>query len=73
MVNKEGKSWYKKHTEAKYFSDLSIERDSLDKEFHQVMQRIRELNMGFIFEEPTKCNIHLVREFYATGTRQDIV
>jgi len=28
-VTKEGKAWYKKHTEASYFSDVCIDRDSL--------------------------------------------
>lgn len=33
VVPKEGKSWYKKHMEASYFSDVCIDRDSLACEF----------------------------------------
>ncbi|KAG5620041.1 hypothetical protein H5410_005259 [Solanum commersonii] len=32
-VSKEGKAWYKKHTEEAYFSDVCIDRYSLAREF----------------------------------------
>ncbi|KAH0781965.1 hypothetical protein KY290_001563 [Solanum tuberosum] len=64
-VTKEGKAWYKKHTEASYFSDVCIDRDSLALEFPQILRRIRELGMEFIFAEPEECNLHMVWEFYA--------
>ncbi|KAG5605138.1 hypothetical protein H5410_026630 [Solanum commersonii] len=33
VVTKEGKAWWKKHTEALYFFDICIDRDSLAREF----------------------------------------
>ncbi|KAK4706687.1 hypothetical protein R3W88_033753 [Solanum pinnatisectum] len=65
VVTKEGKAWYKKHTEASYFSDVYIDRESLAREFQQILRQIRELWMKYIFAEPAKCNLHMVREFYA--------
>ncbi|KAG5619827.1 hypothetical protein H5410_005045 [Solanum commersonii] len=62
VVTKEGKSWYKKHTEASYFSDACIDRDSLAREFPQILRRIRELGMEFVFAEQEECNLHMVRE-----------
>ncbi|KAG5591344.1 hypothetical protein H5410_041858 [Solanum commersonii] len=64
-VTKEGKAWYKKNTEASYFSDVCINRDSMAHEFPQILRRIRELGMEFIFTESKECNLHMVREFYA--------
>lgn len=62
---KEGKIWWKKHIEARYFSDVCIDRDSLAREFPRIMRRIKELQMEFIFAEPSECNLHMVREFCA--------
>ncbi|KAG5577163.1 hypothetical protein H5410_057297 [Solanum commersonii] len=62
---KEGKAWYKKHTEATYFSDVCIDRDRLSREFPHILRRIRELGMEFIFADPKECNLHMVWEFYA--------
>uniref|UniRef100_M1DMX9 Uncharacterized protein n=1 Tax=Solanum tuberosum TaxID=4113 RepID=M1DMX9_SOLTU len=39
--------------------------DNLAREFPQILRRIRELHMEFIFAEPGECNLHVVREFYA--------
>ncbi|KAG5611121.1 hypothetical protein H5410_022402 [Solanum commersonii] len=49
-VKSEGKKWYKSHTEA--------------KEFPHIMRRLQDLRMGFIFQDPTECNISMVQEFY---------
>ncbi|KAH0650056.1 hypothetical protein KY284_029968 [Solanum tuberosum] len=65
VVTKEGKAWWKKYTEASYFSDVCIDRDSLEREFPQILRWIRELHMEFIFVEPEECNLHMVYEFYA--------
>lgn len=51
-VAHEGKNWYKKHTEAKYFPNVVIEDMNLDREFRQIMHRIHGLHMGFIFDDP---------------------
>ncbi|KAG5571568.1 hypothetical protein H5410_061334 [Solanum commersonii] len=40
-------------------------RDSLAREFPQILRRTRELGMEFIFAESEECNLHMVREFYA--------
>uniref|UniRef100_M1E0T2 Uncharacterized protein n=1 Tax=Solanum tuberosum TaxID=4113 RepID=M1E0T2_SOLTU len=64
-VVKEGKLWWKKHTETRYFSDMCIDRDSLAREFPQILRWIRELHMEFIFAKTGECNLNMVREFYA--------
>uniref|UniRef100_M1DH54 Putative plant transposon protein domain-containing protein n=1 Tax=Solanum tuberosum TaxID=4113 RepID=M1DH54_SOLTU len=65
VVVKEGKVWWKKHTRARYFSDVCIDRDSLAREFPQMLRLIRKLHMEFIYAELGECNLHMVREFYA--------
>ncbi|KAH0725944.1 hypothetical protein KY284_001809 [Solanum tuberosum] len=65
VVTKEGKGWYKKHTETTYFSDVCVDGDSLAREFPQIQRLIRELGMEFIFADPDECNLHMVWEFYA--------
>ncbi|KAG5611782.1 hypothetical protein H5410_023063 [Solanum commersonii] len=69
-VTKEGKAWYKKHTEVTYFSNVCIDRDSLAREFLQILSQIRELRREFIFAELEDCNLHMVREFSPTGRRR---
>ncbi|PHT27520.1 hypothetical protein CQW23_32874 [Capsicum baccatum] len=64
-VQKDGKQWYTKHTNAKYILEAYIDRDSLMRECPSMIWRIEALNMNFIFHQPTECNLHLVREFYA--------
>ncbi|KAG5630182.1 hypothetical protein H5410_001899 [Solanum commersonii] len=39
--------------------------DSLAREFQQILRRIRELGMEFIFTESKECNLHMIQEFYA--------
>ncbi|KAH0698696.1 hypothetical protein KY284_012911 [Solanum tuberosum] len=39
-------------------------RDSLAREFPQILRQIRELGMEFIFTESTECNLHMVREIF---------
>ncbi|KAG5580181.1 hypothetical protein H5410_050808 [Solanum commersonii] len=58
-VSKEGKAWYKKYTKAAYFSDVCIDRDSLARDFSQILRQMRELGMDFTFAEPEECNLHM--------------
>ncbi|KAK4724170.1 hypothetical protein R3W88_026949 [Solanum pinnatisectum] len=64
-VTSEGKKWYKSHTEAKYFSNVILDDVQLEREFPQIMRRLQDLRMGFIFQDPSECNVSVVREFYA--------
>lgn len=64
-VRKDGKQWYTKHTDAKYIPEVYIDRASLMRECPSMVRRIEALDMNFIFHQPTECNLHLVREFYA--------
>ncbi|KAG5610790.1 hypothetical protein H5410_022071 [Solanum commersonii] len=50
---KEGKLWWKKHIEARYFSNVCIDTDSLAQEFPRILRRIKELAMELIFVEPS--------------------
>uniref|UniRef100_M1DBE5 Uncharacterized protein n=1 Tax=Solanum tuberosum TaxID=4113 RepID=M1DBE5_SOLTU len=65
VVTSEGKKWYKSHTEAKYFSIVILDDVQLEREFPRIMRHLQELRMGFIFQDPTECNVSMVREFYA--------
>jgi len=38
---------------------------NLEREFPHIRRRLQELHMGFIFQDPSECNISVVREFYA--------
>lgn len=64
VVAKAGKTWYRKHTESSYFSDVCVDRDNLLWEFPQIVRWIQELQLGFIFQEPDECNLSMVCEFY---------
>lgn len=44
---------------------MVLEDENLDMEFPHIRRRLLELHMGFIFQEPSECNISVVREFYA--------
>ncbi|KAG5620419.1 hypothetical protein H5410_005637 [Solanum commersonii] len=72
VVTKEGKAWYKKHTEDSYFSEFCFDRDSLTHEFPKILRQIRELGMEFIFTEPTECNFHKARSHYVTVFGQNV-
>ena len=64
-VSSAGKSWYKSHPKAKYFFDECIDRASLARAYPRVLARLEQVGMGFVFNRPTDCNLHLVRELYA--------
>ncbi|KAH0710902.1 hypothetical protein KY284_012329 [Solanum tuberosum] len=64
-VTSEGKTWYKSHTEAKYFSDVILDDVNLEREFPHIMRRLQELHMDFICQDPSECNVSVVWEFYA--------
>ncbi|KAG5615721.1 hypothetical protein H5410_015545 [Solanum commersonii] len=65
VITPEGKKWHKSHTEAKYFSDVILDDVNLEREFPHIMRRLQELHMCFIFQDPSECNVSVVREFYA--------
>ncbi|PHT83989.1 hypothetical protein T459_12432 [Capsicum annuum] len=64
-VRRDNKQWYTMYTNAKYILDIYINWASLLREYPSMVQRIEALNMNLIFHQPTECNLHLVREFYA--------
>ncbi|KAG5580476.1 hypothetical protein H5410_051103 [Solanum commersonii] len=64
-ITTDGKKWYKSHTKDKYFLDVIHDDVQLEREFPCIMRRLQELHMGFIFQDPTNCNVSVVREFYA--------
>lgn len=70
-IEKVGKKLYNKHTESKYAPNEIIDRESLHREFPIMVRSIEELHMNFIFEQPTECNTHLIREFYANWDPRD--
>lgn len=40
VITNEGKTWWKKHTEARYFSDVCIDKDNLAWEFLGILRQI---------------------------------
>ena len=54
-----------------YIPELFIDRASLLRECPSMVRRIEAINMNFIFHQPTECNLHLVREFYANWEPSD--
>ncbi|XP_016577508.2 uncharacterized protein LOC107875339 isoform X2 [Capsicum annuum] len=64
-VMESGRKWYSQHKESKYSADQFIDRASLMKEYPSMVRRIEALHMNFLFEQPSECNLSLVREFYA--------
>ncbi|KAG5594521.1 hypothetical protein H5410_035753 [Solanum commersonii] len=56
VVTKEGKAWWKKYTEASYFSDVCIDRDSLEREFPQILR----VCLVYALMTATELNIEVV-------------
>ncbi|KAG5590403.1 hypothetical protein H5410_040917 [Solanum commersonii] len=60
--------------EVSYFSDICIDRDNLEQEFPQILRRIKELRMEFIFAEMEECNLHMGLHYtYITRERVCLV
>lgn len=64
-VEKAGTKWYTKHNEIEYAPGEFINKESLQRELPSIVRRLEELHMNFLFEQPTQCNLYLIREFYA--------
>ncbi|KAF3619293.1 hypothetical protein FXO38_20821 [Capsicum annuum] len=60
-----GKQWYSKYMNVMYIPEVFIDRASLPRECPSMVRWIEQLNMNFIFYQPTECNLHLVHKFYA--------
>ncbi|MCD7462324.1 hypothetical protein HAX54_048256, partial [Datura stramonium] len=50
--------------EAKHAPKNWIDEGRLALEFPTIREKLRELGVGYIFDEPEECNLTLVREFY---------
>ncbi|MCD7458348.1 hypothetical protein HAX54_037982, partial [Datura stramonium] len=60
-----GLSWFNTQTEVKYSPLNWIYEGGLAVEFPTIWDKVRELGLCYIFVDPEKCNVTLVREFYA--------
>ncbi|MCD7470843.1 hypothetical protein HAX54_011006 [Datura stramonium] len=60
-----GLTWFNTQKDAKYAPENWIDGDHLALEFPDIRHKIHELGAGYIFNEPERCNLTLVREFYA--------
>ncbi|MCD9638943.1 hypothetical protein HAX54_023166, partial [Datura stramonium] len=65
--------------EAKYYSENWIDEGKLAMEFPTIRDSVFCLGLGFMFSKLSKCNLTLVREFYAnwnathgSSTRVDV-
>ncbi|MCD7453323.1 hypothetical protein HAX54_020565, partial [Datura stramonium] len=64
-VEPHGLTWFNTQTKAKYAPKNWINEGCLALEFPAIRKKICELGAGYIFNEPERCNLTLVREFYA--------
>ncbi|MCE2055045.1 hypothetical protein HAX54_041830, partial [Datura stramonium] len=60
-----GLSWFNIQKEVKYAPENWIDKGRLALEFPTTLDKVLLLGLGYIFAEPEKCNLTLVREFYA--------
>ncbi|MCD9641707.1 hypothetical protein HAX54_028095, partial [Datura stramonium] len=61
-------TWFNTQKEAKYALENWIDEGRLALEFLAIRDKICELGDGYIFNEPKRCNLNLVREFYENWT-----
>ncbi|MCD9641703.1 hypothetical protein HAX54_028091, partial [Datura stramonium] len=64
-VETHGLTWFNTQKEVKYAPKNWIDEGHLALEFLAIRDKIRELGAGYIFNEPERCNLTLLREFYA--------
>ncbi|MCD7451459.1 hypothetical protein HAX54_011967, partial [Datura stramonium] len=60
-----GLTWFNTQKEAKYVPENWIDEGHLALEFLTIRDKIHELEAGYIFSEPERCNLTLVREFHS--------
>ncbi|MCD7448413.1 hypothetical protein HAX54_041904, partial [Datura stramonium] len=64
-VEPHGLTWFSTQKEVKYSPKNWIDKGRLEPEFLAIQDKIRELGASYIFNKPERCNLTLVREFYA--------
>ncbi|MCE3215868.1 hypothetical protein HAX54_003853, partial [Datura stramonium] len=64
-VETHGLTWFNTQKEVKYAPKNWIDEGHLALEFLAIRDKIRELGAGYIFNESKRCNLTLLREFYA--------
>ncbi|MCE0482040.1 hypothetical protein HAX54_040374, partial [Datura stramonium] len=64
-VEPHGLTWFNTQKESKYAPENWIDEGQLALEFSDTREKIREFGAGYIFNEPERCNLTFVREFYA--------
>ncbi|MCE3052074.1 hypothetical protein HAX54_051519, partial [Datura stramonium] len=60
-----GLTWFNTKKEAKYAPENWIDECHLALEFLSIRDKIRELGVDYVFTEPERCNLTLVRDFNA--------
>ncbi|MCD7471542.1 hypothetical protein HAX54_012035, partial [Datura stramonium] len=63
-VEPHGLTWFNTQKEAKYAPENCIDEGCLALKFPVIRDKIHELGADYIFNEPERCNLTLVREFY---------
>ncbi|MCD9640438.1 hypothetical protein HAX54_025742 [Datura stramonium] len=64
-VEPKGLTLFNTKKEAKYAPKNWIDKGFLALEFPTIRKKIRKLGVGYMFNESERCNLTLVREFYA--------
>ncbi|MCD7465302.1 hypothetical protein HAX54_001012, partial [Datura stramonium] len=65
VIEPHGLTWFNSQKESKYAPENWIDEGLLALEFLTIRDKICELGGGYIFNKPERCNLILVREFYA--------
>ncbi|MCD7455261.1 hypothetical protein HAX54_027564, partial [Datura stramonium] len=63
-----GLTWFNTQKEAKCAPKNWTDEGRLALQYPAILEKIRELGAGYIFNEPERCNLTLVTEFYANWT-----
>ncbi|MCE2055625.1 hypothetical protein HAX54_043046, partial [Datura stramonium] len=63
-IGAHGLTWFNTKKESKYAPKNWIDEGQWALEFPAIHEKIRELGASYIFNEPERCNLTLVREFY---------
>ncbi|MCD7456324.1 hypothetical protein HAX54_031277 [Datura stramonium] len=57
MVESHGLTWFNTQKEAKYALENWMDENRLALEFPAIRNRIRELGVGYVFNESERCNL----------------
>ncbi|MCD7470752.1 hypothetical protein HAX54_010856 [Datura stramonium] len=63
VTEQEVKKWIRENKDSKYSYELFIDRVSSASKFPHVVERLHTLGLDFAFNDPSECNLNMVRDF----------